>query len=198
MCTSILRRQNADLTWSGQPRVPKDFQLIGSLRGSRFEHREPRQSSRVRQSWALTAEKVRCRLGGSHTRQLSVGDRETKGDSDLGLGLESSLLTKFFQCPNQFISRQSRKPFRQGFRGKLTPGPVFQKGLQHPAAIGVLSRVEDLGDKLRMAMDAGARRVLIRTENSRDFATLPAEVLDKLRIEFYSEPSQAALKALAE
>jgi predicted ATP-dependent Lon-type protease len=48
------------------------------------------------------------------------------------------------------------------------------------------------------ASDAGAQRVLIPTENSRDFATLPAGVLDKLRIEFYSEPSQAALKALAE
>ena len=47
-------------------------------------------------------------------------------------------------------------------------------------------------------MDAGAQRVLIPTENSRDFATLPAEVLDKLRIEFYSEPSQAAFMALAE
>lgn len=48
-------------------------------------------------------------------------------------------------------------------------------------------------------MRPGARRVLIPTENSRDFAQLPAEVLDnKLRIEFYSEPSQAAFKALAE
>lgn len=63
---------------------------------------------------------------------------------------------------------------------------------------GVLSRVDGLGDKLRVAMDAGARRVLIPTENSRDFAQLPAEVLDKLRIEFYSEPSQAAFKALAD
>ncbi len=63
---------------------------------------------------------------------------------------------------------------------------------------GVLSRVEGLGDKLRVAMDAGAQRVLIPTENSRDFASLPPEVLDKLRIEFYSEPSQAAFKALAE
>jgi ATP-dependent Lon protease len=63
---------------------------------------------------------------------------------------------------------------------------------------GVLSRVDGLGDKLRVAMDAGARRVLIPTENSRDFAVLPAEILDKLRIEFYSEPAQAAFKALAE
>jgi ATP-dependent Lon protease len=63
---------------------------------------------------------------------------------------------------------------------------------------GVLSRVDGLGDKLRVAMDAGARRVLIPTENSRDFPSLPPEILDKLRIEFYSEPGQAAFKALAD
>lgn len=60
---------------------------------------------------------------------------------------------------------------------------------------GVLSRVEGLGDKLRIAMDAGAKRVVIPTENKRDFGELPAEVIDKLRIEFYSEPAQAAIKA---
>lgn len=60
---------------------------------------------------------------------------------------------------------------------------------------GVLGRVEGLGDKLRIAMDAGAKRVLLPTENKRDFADLPAEVIDKLRIEFYSEPIQAAFKA---
>jgi ATP-dependent Lon protease len=63
---------------------------------------------------------------------------------------------------------------------------------------GVLSRVDGLGDKLRVAMDAGARRVLIPTENSRDLATIPPEVLEKLQLEFYSDPSQAAFKALAE
>jgi ATP-dependent Lon protease len=63
---------------------------------------------------------------------------------------------------------------------------------------GVLSRVEGLGDKLRIAMDAGARRVMIPTENRRDFAELPAEVIDKLQIDFYSDPRQAAFKALVD
>ena len=63
---------------------------------------------------------------------------------------------------------------------------------------GVLSRVEGLGDKLRVAMDAGAKRVMLPTENRRDFAELPAEVIDKLQMDFYSDPGQAALKALAE
>lgn len=63
---------------------------------------------------------------------------------------------------------------------------------------GVLSRIEQLGDRLRVAMDAGARQVLIPTANAPDFASIPAELLDKLRVEFYSEPSQAAFKAIAE
>jgi ATP-dependent Lon protease len=63
---------------------------------------------------------------------------------------------------------------------------------------GVLSRVEQLGDRLRIAMDAGARQVLIPTANAPDFGSIPPELLDKLRVDFYSEPSQAAFKAIAE
>jgi len=63
---------------------------------------------------------------------------------------------------------------------------------------GVLSHVEGLGDKLRVAMDSGARRVMIPTANRKDFATLPEEVIDKMQIEFYSDPAQAAFKALVE
>ena len=63
---------------------------------------------------------------------------------------------------------------------------------------GVLSRVEQLGDRLRIAMDAGARQVLIPTVNVADFASVPPELLDKLRVDFYSEPAQAAFKAMAE
>jgi len=70
--------------------------------------------------------------------------------------------------------------------------------LGHMSIHGVLSRVEGLGDKLRVAMDAGARRVVIPTTNIQDFATLPPEVIDKLQIDFYSEPIQAALKTFCE
>ncbi|MDP2646834.1 MAG: hypothetical protein Q8P24_18005 [Desulfobacterales bacterium] len=49
---------------------------------------------------------------------------------------------------------------------------------------------------MRVAMDSGARRVMIPTINRKDFATLPDEVIDKMQIEFYSDPTQAAFKAL--
>jgi ATP-dependent Lon protease len=63
---------------------------------------------------------------------------------------------------------------------------------------GVLSRIEQLGDRLRVAMDSGAQQVLIPTANAADLGSIPAEILDKLRVDFYSEPAQAAFKALAE
>lgn len=77
----------------------------------------------------------------------------------------------------------------------IVPGLVV---LGQMSIHGVLGRVEGLGDKLRVAMDAGAKRVMFPTENRRDFAELPAEILDKVQIEFYSDPAQAAFKAFAE
>ena len=46
-----------------------------------------------------------------------------------------------------------------------------------------------------VGFDAGAKRVMLPTENRRDFAELPAEVIDKLQIDFYSDSSQATFKA---
>jgi ATP-dependent Lon protease len=63
---------------------------------------------------------------------------------------------------------------------------------------GVLSRVERLGDRLRVAMDSGAKQVMIPTANAPDIGSIPTELLDKIRIEFFSEPMQAAYKAIAE
>jgi len=62
---------------------------------------------------------------------------------------------------------------------------------------GVLAPVEGLGDKVRIAMDSGARRVILPSVNKRDFADLPAELIEKLQIEFYGDPTKAAYKAIA-
>jgi len=63
---------------------------------------------------------------------------------------------------------------------------------------GGLSRIDQLGDRLRVALDAGAKQVLIPTSNAADLGKIPPELLDKLRVDFYSEPHQAAFKAIAE
>jgi ATP-dependent Lon protease len=51
-------------------------------------------------------------------------------------------------------------------------------------------------DIVQTAMDAGAKKVMIPTENKRDFADLPADVIDKLQIIFYSDPTNAAFRAM--
>jgi len=61
---------------------------------------------------------------------------------------------------------------------------------------GGLLKVGLLTERLQLAMDNGARRVLLPAENKRDFADIPSEVLDKLQIAFYSDPVNAALRAL--
>jgi ATP-dependent Lon protease len=61
---------------------------------------------------------------------------------------------------------------------------------------GVLMRVDSLADKLKTAMDAGAKKVMIPTENKRDFADLPTDIIDTLQIVFYSDPTNAAFRAM--
>ena len=63
---------------------------------------------------------------------------------------------------------------------------------------GVLSRIDNLADRLRIAMDSCAHRVMIPTTNAADLGSIPSELLDKLRVEFFSDPMQAAFKALVE
>lgn len=63
---------------------------------------------------------------------------------------------------------------------------------------GILSRFEYLGDALRVALEAGAKQVLIPVTNAADLGSIPSELLDKLRLEFYSDPTQAVFKALVE
>jgi ATP-dependent Lon protease len=61
---------------------------------------------------------------------------------------------------------------------------------------GTLSRVIMLTEHLQLAMDNGAKRVLLPAENKRDFADIPSDILDKLQISFYSDPLNAAYRAL--
>jgi ATP-dependent Lon protease len=61
---------------------------------------------------------------------------------------------------------------------------------------GSLLKVDKLSERLQLAMDQGARKVLLPAENKRDIADIPTEVLDKLQISFYSDPTNAAFRAM--
>lgn len=61
---------------------------------------------------------------------------------------------------------------------------------------GSLLPVSKLTERLQLAMDQGAKAVLLPAENKRDIADIPSDILNKLQMIFYSDPASAALRAM--
>jgi len=61
---------------------------------------------------------------------------------------------------------------------------------------GTVSPVENLAASLQVALDAGARRVLLPMSSAADLATVPPELFSKFQVAFYSDPVDAVFKAL--
>jgi ATP-dependent Lon protease len=61
---------------------------------------------------------------------------------------------------------------------------------------GVINPVEDLAGSLQVAVDSGAAKVLIPMTSSADLVTVPPELMSKFQISFFSDPVDAAFKAL--
>ncbi len=61
---------------------------------------------------------------------------------------------------------------------------------------GLLRRVQNLPERLELAHEAGAKRILIPSENKRDLADVPDEVLNRLEPVFYTDPTHAAIRAM--
>jgi len=61
---------------------------------------------------------------------------------------------------------------------------------------GLLLRVDALTERMQLALDAGAKTILIPSENKRDLADVPDEVLNKLEPIFYTDPINAAVRAM--
>jgi ATP-dependent Lon protease len=61
---------------------------------------------------------------------------------------------------------------------------------------GNVQKVDGLAETLQLALDAGARKVLLPMANAADIATVPAELFTKFQTAFYSDPVDAVYKAL--
>lgn len=61
---------------------------------------------------------------------------------------------------------------------------------------GLLQRVSNLAERLELARDAGAKRVLMPSENKRDIADVPDELLNKVQPVSYTDPLNAAIRVL--
>jgi ATP-dependent Lon protease len=61
---------------------------------------------------------------------------------------------------------------------------------------GLLQRVSNLPERLELGREAGAKRILIPSENKRDLADVPDEVLNKVEPVFFTDPVHAAIRAM--
>ncbi len=61
---------------------------------------------------------------------------------------------------------------------------------------GMLLKVGSLPERMQLAVEAGARRILIPSENKRDVAEVPDAILTAIQWQFYDSPIRAAILAL--
>jgi len=84
----------------------------------------------------------------------------------------------------------------------LCPG-VLRKPLQEQLVIlgdmslgGNIVPVENLAECLRLAFDAGAKRILLPMASVGDIPSIPGELFAKFQTAFYADPVDAAFKAV--
>lgn len=61
---------------------------------------------------------------------------------------------------------------------------------------GTITQTRGLAETLQVAFDAGAKRVLLPMSSAIDIPSVPAELFAKFQISFYSDPVDAAFKAI--
>jgi ATP-dependent Lon protease len=61
---------------------------------------------------------------------------------------------------------------------------------------GMLLKVGSLPERMQLAVEAGARRILIPSENKRDVADVPDAILTAIQWQFYDSPTRAAILAM--
>ena len=61
---------------------------------------------------------------------------------------------------------------------------------------GMLLKVASLPERMQLAVEAGAKRILIPSENKRDVADVPDAILTAIQWQFYDSPTKAAIMAL--
>jgi ATP-dependent Lon protease len=61
---------------------------------------------------------------------------------------------------------------------------------------GMLIKVNSLPERMQLAVEAGARKILIPSENKRDLADVPDAVLTAIQWQFYDSPTKAAIIAM--
>jgi ATP-dependent Lon protease len=61
---------------------------------------------------------------------------------------------------------------------------------------GTITQTTNLAESLQVAFDAGAKRILLPMSSVIDIPSVPGELFSKFQTSFYSDPVDAAFKAL--
>jgi len=61
---------------------------------------------------------------------------------------------------------------------------------------GMLLKVNAMPERMQLAVESGAKRILIPSENKRDLAEVPDSVLTAIQWQFYDSPTKAAIMAM--
>lgn len=77
-------------------------------------------------------------------------------------------------------------------------GPVLERTvvLGEMSVQGLLLKVGSLPERMQLAVEAGAKRILIPSENKRDVADVPDAILTAIQWQFYDSPTKAAILAM--
>jgi ATP-dependent Lon protease len=80
---------------------------------------------------------------------------------------------------------------------------ILKKPLQERTVVlgemsvqGMLLKVASLPERMQLAVEAGAKRILIPSENKRDLADVPDAILTAAQWQFYDSPTKAAIMAM--
>lgn len=63
---------------------------------------------------------------------------------------------------------------------------------------GMLLKVASLPERMQLAVEAGAKRILIPSENKRDLAEVPDAILTAIQWQFYDSPTKAAIMTMGD
>jgi ATP-dependent Lon protease len=61
---------------------------------------------------------------------------------------------------------------------------------------GLLLKVTSLPERMQLAVEAGAKRILIPSENKRDLPEVPDAILTAIQWQFYDSPIKAAMMGM--
>jgi len=76
--------------------------------------------------------------------------------------------------------------------------PVLERtvALGEMSVQGMLLKVASLPERMQLAVEAGAKRILIPSENKRDLPDVPDAILTAIQWQFYDSPTKAAIMAM--